>query len=232
MATQAATVVADAVDGLTSQLHDLTVTSSTGPEDGAQSAASSTPLSSSTLTQAQAKKDTVPPLAKPAATGGGLSATVPGRQWIMGHEAFEAKMPHHEGIKALWETKWKFPCSKSLYPFHDGKFEDFEPIFNFLIEVSTPFPSSHTTSTNALLPRTTSTTAPPPRTLKPSFASPTTSSTKPTRSSPQATPRPPRTSTSAPAPSTASPASPTSPPSPPSTTRPSGAPGRPRRRRT
>lgn len=45
-----------------------------------------------------------------------------------------ARMPHHEGIKALWETKWKFPCTKSLYPFHDGKFEDFEPVFNSLIE--------------------------------------------------------------------------------------------------
>lgn len=78
---------------------------------------------------------------------GSLSATVPGRQWIMGQEAFECKMPHHEGIKALWETKWKFPCSKSLYPFHDGRYGDFEPIFEFLIEVSsilsTPsYPSS------------------------------------------------------------------------------------------
>ncbi|KAH8907557.1 alpha/beta-hydrolase [Coniochaeta sp. PMI_546] len=52
----------------------------------------------------------------------------------MGREAFERRMPHHDGIKALWETKWKFPCTKSVYPFHDGKYEDFEPIFNFLIE--------------------------------------------------------------------------------------------------
>ncbi|KAK4459392.1 esterase FrsA [Cladorrhinum samala] len=43
-------------------------------------------------------------------------------------------MPHHDGIKALWETKWKFPCTKSLYPFHDGAYEDFEPIFKHLIE--------------------------------------------------------------------------------------------------
>jgi len=33
----------------------------------------------------------------------------PSRKWLMGDEAFEARMPHHEGIKALWETKWKFP---------------------------------------------------------------------------------------------------------------------------
>lgn len=28
---------------------------------------------------------------------------------------------------------YSFPCSKSLYPFHDGKFEDFEPVFKTLI---------------------------------------------------------------------------------------------------
>lgn len=56
------------------------------------------------------------------------------RHWIMGKEAFERRMPHHDGIEALWETKWKFPCSKGLYPFHDGKYEDFEPIFAHLIE--------------------------------------------------------------------------------------------------
>ncbi|KAK4188977.1 Alpha/Beta hydrolase protein [Podospora australis] len=55
-------------------------------------------------------------------------------QWMMGKEAFEARMPHHHGIAALWETKWKFPCAKSLYPFHDGLYEDFEPIFKYLIE--------------------------------------------------------------------------------------------------
>ncbi|EPE36442.1 alpha/beta-Hydrolase [Glarea lozoyensis ATCC 20868] len=53
--------------------------------------------------------------------------------WILG-DKFEARMPHHDGIKALWETKWKFPCSKSVYPFHDGQFEDFEPVFEHLIK--------------------------------------------------------------------------------------------------
>ncbi len=56
------------------------------------------------------------------------------RSWLMGSAAFEARMPHHDGIKALWETKWKFPCTKSVYPFHDGKYEDFEPIFAHLME--------------------------------------------------------------------------------------------------
>ncbi|KAI1778766.1 alpha/beta-hydrolase [Hypoxylon cercidicola] len=54
------------------------------------------------------------------------------KQWLMG-EAFERRMPHHEGIRALWETKWRFPCTKAVYPFHDGAFEDFEPIFLDLI---------------------------------------------------------------------------------------------------
>ncbi|KAI3334502.1 Alpha/Beta hydrolase protein [Ustulina deusta] len=53
--------------------------------------------------------------------------------WQMGTEAFERRMPHHEGIKALWETKWRFPCSKAVYPFHDGAYSDFEPIFAGLI---------------------------------------------------------------------------------------------------
>lgn len=56
------------------------------------------------------------------------------RQWAMGAEAFHNVMPHHDGIAALWETKWKFPCSKSVYPFHDGAYEDFEPVFRGLVE--------------------------------------------------------------------------------------------------
>jgi hypothetical protein len=32
------------------------------------------------------------------------------RRWILG-DKFDARMPHHDGIKALWETKWKFPVS-------------------------------------------------------------------------------------------------------------------------
>jgi len=31
------------------------------------------------------------------------------RNWRMGREAYERKMLHHEGIKQLWEAKWKFP---------------------------------------------------------------------------------------------------------------------------
>ncbi|OTB15202.1 hypothetical protein K445DRAFT_114856 [Daldinia sp. EC12] len=55
------------------------------------------------------------------------------QQWLMGTEAFERHMPHHDGIRALWETKWREPCRRSVYPFHDGAFEDFEPVFLDLI---------------------------------------------------------------------------------------------------
>ncbi|KAK2067340.1 hypothetical protein P8C59_001091 [Phyllachora maydis] len=70
----------------------------------------------------------------PAAAEGGQKQKQQTRQWLMGTEAFERRMPHHDGIKALWETKWKFPCMKSVYPFHDGHFDDFEPIFKHLIQ--------------------------------------------------------------------------------------------------
>ncbi|KAL5598340.1 hypothetical protein BROUX41_003601 [Berkeleyomyces rouxiae] len=56
------------------------------------------------------------------------------KNWLMGKEAFEATMPHHEGMKALWETKWKEVCLKAVYPFHEGKYEDFEPVFQYLID--------------------------------------------------------------------------------------------------
>ncbi|KAK3715464.1 hypothetical protein LTR37_007192, partial [Vermiconidia calcicola] len=57
-----------------------------------------------------------------------------GRTWMMGAEAFKRRMPHHDGMKALWETQWSFACARSVYPFHDGRYEDFEPIFHHLIE--------------------------------------------------------------------------------------------------
>ncbi|KAK4542975.1 hypothetical protein LTR36_005973 [Oleoguttula mirabilis] len=56
-----------------------------------------------------------------------------GSRWILG-DKFEQKYPHLESISALWNKKWKFPCERSLYPFHDGKYEDFAPIFETLIQ--------------------------------------------------------------------------------------------------
>jgi len=36
----------------------------------------------------------------------------PATRWAIG-DKFKSRMPHHEGIKALWETKWKLPVSPS-----------------------------------------------------------------------------------------------------------------------
>ncbi|KAK0896142.1 hypothetical protein LTS16_024139 [Friedmanniomyces endolithicus] len=56
-----------------------------------------------------------------------------GSRWILG-DKFDQKYPHLESISALWNKKWKFPCERSLYPFHDGKYEDFAPVFETLIK--------------------------------------------------------------------------------------------------
>ncbi|KAF5591808.1 conidial pigment biosynthesis Ayg1 [Fusarium pseudoanthophilum] len=54
-------------------------------------------------------------------------------KWILG-EKFNTVYPHHGSIESLWEKKWKSCCEKSIYPFHDGAFEDFVPIFEWLIQ--------------------------------------------------------------------------------------------------
>jgi hypothetical protein len=54
------------------------------------------------------------------------------QSWILG-DKFNTTYAHHASLQALWETKWKLPCKLSVYPFHDGRLEDFEPIFNKLI---------------------------------------------------------------------------------------------------
>lgn len=56
-----------------------------------------------------------------------------GSRWILG-DKFDTVHPHLESISALWYKKWKFPCERSLYPFHDGKYEDFAPVFETLIK--------------------------------------------------------------------------------------------------
>jgi len=56
-----------------------------------------------------------------------------GSRWILG-DKFDQVYPHLESIDALWNKKWKFPCERSLYPFHDGKYGDFAPIFETLIK--------------------------------------------------------------------------------------------------
>ncbi|KAH9816333.1 heptaketide hydrolyase ayg1-like [Teratosphaeria destructans] len=61
-----------------------------------------------------------------------------GSRWILG-DKFWQRYPHLESMDALWCKKWKFPCERSLFeiipdPFHDGKYEDFAPIFETLIK--------------------------------------------------------------------------------------------------
>ncbi|KAL0930025.1 UPF0255 protein [Colletotrichum truncatum] len=41
---------------------------------------------------------------------------------------------HHRSISALWEKKWKPSAQLGIYPFMDGKIEDFEPLFDKLIK--------------------------------------------------------------------------------------------------
>jgi hypothetical protein len=56
----------------------------------------------------------------------------PTRNWIMGKEEFVKRMPHHNGIEALWVTRWKQPVSSFAaivgivrggrrFRFHKGK---------------------------------------------------------------------------------------------------------------
>jgi len=65
--------------------------------------------------------------------------------WMMG-DKFAQKAPHHGSIENLWEKKWKFPCTKSVYPFHDGKYEDFEKAFAVLIKgnIGDPYDDAYT----------------------------------------------------------------------------------------
>lgn len=56
-----------------------------------------------------------------------------GSRWILG-DRFDQVYPHLGSIDNLWNKKWKFPCERSLYPFHDGQYTDFAPIFETLIQ--------------------------------------------------------------------------------------------------
>ncbi|ORY10123.1 pigment biosynthesis protein Ayg1 [Clohesyomyces aquaticus] len=75
---------------------------------------------------------------------------MPNGQWILG-DLFRKDYGHAGSIKNLWELRWMFPCRRGVYPFHDGKFEDFESIFDHLIEknINDPFSDDYT---NAFFP--------------------------------------------------------------------------------
>ncbi|MCJ1232022.1 hypothetical protein MMC12_008703, partial [Toensbergia leucococca] len=58
---------------------------------------------------------------------------LPRKNWTMG-DAFMARGKHHDSIRTLWETMWKMRCAKGIYPFHDGKLEDFANVFDYLVK--------------------------------------------------------------------------------------------------
>jgi hypothetical protein len=70
---------------------------------------------------------------------------MPNGNWILG-DLFTKDYGHRGSIQKLWEQRWKFPCTKGLYPFHDGKFADFEPIFKHLIDnkINDPYDDEYT----------------------------------------------------------------------------------------
>lgn len=43
---------------------------------------------------------------------------------------------HHDSVSALWSLKWRAPCAAGIYPFTDGRVEDFDPIFAELSRIS------------------------------------------------------------------------------------------------
>ncbi|OAK96891.1 alpha/beta-hydrolase [Phaeosphaeriaceae sp. SRC1lsM3a] len=75
---------------------------------------------------------------------------MPNGTWILG-DLFTKDYGHRGSIAKLWAQRWKFPCTKGVYPFHDGKFSDFEPVFQHLIEhdINDPYSDEYT---NAFLP--------------------------------------------------------------------------------
>jgi pimeloyl-ACP methyl ester carboxylesterase len=72
---------------------------------------------------------------------------MPNGTWVLG-DLFTKDYGHSGSIQQLWNQRWNFPCTKGVYPFHDGKFEDFEPIFKYLIEhnINNPYDDAYTNS--------------------------------------------------------------------------------------
>lgn len=72
---------------------------------------------------------------------------MPNGTWVLG-DLFLKDYGHEGSIAKLWEMRWMFPCKLGVYPFHDGKYEDFEPIFTSLIskEINDPFSDDYTSA--------------------------------------------------------------------------------------
>ncbi|KAI4870485.1 yellowish-green 1-like protein [Hypoxylon rubiginosum] len=56
----------------------------------------------------------------------------PGNKFFI-QEKLKETAPHHESFKALWETKWKRPCSMGVYPFMFGTTADFQPVVDDIV---------------------------------------------------------------------------------------------------
>lgn len=69
------------------------------------------------------------------------------RNWRMGSEAYEKKMVHHEGIKKLWEAKWKFPVSTSPLQLHLRSFPKHISYKEDLLKYVESAPSTYIPST-------------------------------------------------------------------------------------
>ncbi|KAF2810861.1 alpha/beta-hydrolase [Mytilinidion resinicola] len=67
--------------------------------------------------------------------------------WILG-DLFTRDYGHAGSIATLWAQRWHFPCKRGVYPFHDGVFEDFEPIFTHLIakDINDPYSDAYTSA--------------------------------------------------------------------------------------
>ncbi|KAE9969432.1 hypothetical protein EG328_005031 [Venturia inaequalis] len=70
--------------------------------------------------------------------------------WVLG-DLFLKDFGHQDSVAKLWAQRWQFPCKLGVYPFHDGKYEDFEPIFTHLIRenINDPYDDAFC---NAFLP--------------------------------------------------------------------------------
>jgi pimeloyl-ACP methyl ester carboxylesterase len=78
------------------------------------------------------------------------TVAMPDGHWILG-DLFEQDYGHSVSTKTLWDMRWKLPCQRGVYPFHDGIFDDFVPIFEHLIanDINDQYEDAYT---NAFLP--------------------------------------------------------------------------------
>jgi hypothetical protein len=76
-----------------------------------------------------------------------LALPLPTMGWLLG-DLFTKDYGHRGNISALWEKRWKTPCQAAVYPFHDGRCEDFEPVFQHLIDndINDPYDDAYTTA--------------------------------------------------------------------------------------